>query len=342
MAITGTYTYRTTRDQIINSALRLCGAVDPENASGATATQLSNGSEALNLMLKAWEADGLHLWLRRYAVVFPVPSQTVFTFGSPGPAGDHACLSTPLGSGYIQTTLSATAAGAATSITLGTITSALNSTGNPGTTIANAFNIGIQLDAGTVQWTTVSGAPTGTTVTLAAGLTSQATAGNYVFAYQTKLIKPMRVLDGMLRSLSGGNDIPCMVISREMYNRFGVKTSSGSPIQLYYDVQENSGNLYVYPTFLNASMLLQLEIESPVSDITASTDDYDLPQEWGEAIKYNLAIRIAPEYEVPSDKFQQLSALATVSLENARDWDQESPASVQMEPDMWMYGQNYR
>lgn len=344
MATSGVITFRTTRNEIINGALRLVNAYDPENAAGPTTNQVTNAAEALNLMVKSWEAVGLQLWERKNAVIFPQKSQGIFVLGSPGPAGDHACLSTPMGSGFVQTTLSASAASGASTITV-TTTSGFSTTGVTTTSITTGYNLGIQLDSGTVQWTTVNGAPSGTTVTPTATLTGAATAGNYVFCYQTKLIRPLRILDAFIHQMSGsgtgyptsgGNQIPVRIISKDEYNRFGAKNSAGTPIQLAYEPQLNSGNVYVYPTFLTAAQLLYIEFTKPIDDFVSSGDDYDMPQEWGEALKFNLALRIAAEYEVSREKYQQLKDMASSLYQFINGYDQE-PASVLIQPWDWMY-----
>lgn len=52
--------FRLTRDQIITSALRKLGAVD---AGGTpTASQISDGAEALNVLVKSWQNLGVRLW----------------------------------------------------------------------------------------------------------------------------------------------------------------------------------------------------------------------------------------------------------------------------------------
>lgn len=340
MATSGTVTYRTNRNQIINSALRLCGALDQENTAGATTNQLAYGSEALNLMIKSWEAIGLQLWERKYGVVFTQYNQNLYALGSPGPGGDHACLSTPLFSGFVQTTLAADAASGASTITVNSTTGSVNTVGVPGTTISNTYNIGIELDSGYLQWTTVSGAPSGTTVTLAATLTDDASEGAVVYCYQTKLVRPMRILDAFVHQTVAGNDVPVNIISREQYNRFGSKSSPGQGIQLYYDPQANTGYIQTYPSFVDVSQYLVIEFTKPIEDITGSTDDYDLPQEWGEALKFNLAVRLAPEYDVPMEKFKQISALAELSLGLVKGYDVESPAGVTFQPSAMTTMQN--
>jgi hypothetical protein len=338
MATSGTVTYRTNRNQVIFGALRLVSAYDPENTVGPTTNQIALGAEALNLMVKALEAKGLQLWERRYGVIFPQTSQQVYALGNPGPAGDHACLTTPLGTGgFVQTTLASAAASAATSIVVSAVSSA-GTVGTPAVSITDTYYIGIQLDSGALQWTTVSGAPSGTTVTLAAALTGDASEGNYVYCYQTKLVRPLRILDGFVRNVAGGNDTPVSLLSREQYNRFGVKTSAGTPVQLYYDQQANTGYVYTYPIFSVVSQLLYIEIDKPIDDFSTSTDDFDLPQEWGEYLKFGLALRLAPEYEVPKEKYAMIKDLATAAFDLVNGWDQED-TSLLIQPNL-MFGYN--
>lgn len=338
MATSGTVTYQNTRDDVVKGALRLVNAYDPENTAGPTANQISNAAETLQQILKFWETFGVHVWERKYGVVFPQQNQGTFVLGSPGPAGDHATLSSPIGSNYVATTLVSGGSAGSTAIIVTSVNSPLNTAGNAAFTISDTYNIGIQLDTGAVQWTTVSGAPSGTTVTLAAALTSGATAGNYIYCYQTKLVRPLRLKDGFLRNMGQGNDTPAKIISREEYNRFGMKASPGTPIQLYYDVQATVGHLYVYPTFNASDKLMFIEFEAPIQDITGSTDNFDLPQEWMLPLRCNLAYWIAPEYEVTSEKFGMIQSQAEKSLGQVLGWDQED-ASVLVQPTGWMYDQ---
>jgi hypothetical protein len=326
MATSGTVTFRTNRDEIIKGALRQVGGYDPEG-SGPTATQISLAAEALNLMVKAWAVPGLHLWERKYGVIFPQKSQGIFVLGSPAAGGDHACLSTPMGSGFVQTTLSASAASGASTVSVTSTSGSLSTVGVTAAAISNTYNIGIELDSGSLQWTTVSGAPSGTTVTLAATLTGAAASGNTVYCYQTKLVRPLRVLDAFVR-YTGGNDAPVRVISKDEYSRYGMKTATGNVVQVYYDPRSTTGHLYVYPTFSDVDRMLFIEFSSPIEDFSNSTDDYDLPQEWGAALKFNLALHLANEYEVPEEKYRMIEGLAGTTLAAVLSYDQEAPASV--------------
>lgn len=341
MATSGLVVFRSNRDAIIQGSLRLCGAIDPENASPATTTQVTNCAEALNMLVKQWEANGLQLWERKYGVVFPQKAQPMFVLGSPGPAGDHACLATPLGlGGFVQTTLSTAAASGAGTITVTTLSSPF-SAGVAVVTMATTYNIGIELDTGYIQWTTINGAPSGTTVTLTTPLTSAASSGNTVYCYQTKLVRPLRILDAWIRQV-GGNDTPVNIIPREHYNRFGLKSSQGgNPTQLYYDPQSNAGHIYIYPEFIGADNTLYIEFQKPIDDFASSSDDFDLPQEWGNALKLNLALMIAPEYDVPDSKFKQIQYLADMAFSMVENYDQEdAPLYIQPNSQLMNHGTN--
>ena len=277
------------------------------------------------MLLKSMQTMGLQLWERKYAVIFPQESQGLFVLGSPGPAGDHACLSTPLNGGFIQTTLSADAASGASTISVTTVTGQLSTAGNTAVSITTAYNIGVELDSGDVQWTTVNGAPSGTTVTLTATLTGAATSGNYVFCYQTKLYRPLRVTGAFIRDIAGSNDTPISVaMSKQEYNNTSSKGTTGTPIQVYYDPQINAGHLYVRPEFTDANKLLFIEFQKSIEDLATAADDFDLPQEWAETLTWNLAWRLAPEYEVPMAKYNQLKEMAVYTLDQLRGWDQET------------------
>lgn len=340
MASSGTVTYRANALVLIKASLRLCSAYDSEGSSPST-QQIADALEALNMLVKGWESNGLQLWERKYGVIFPQQGQGLYVLGSPGPAGDHASLTTPLNGGFVQTTLSTDAASGATAISVTSITGQLNTVGNPAVSITNGYYIGIQLDDGSTQWTTVNGAPSGLSVPLTIALTGAAASGNYVFCYQTKLVRPLRILSGFIRQAQQNNDTPMRLISKDEYNMFGMKSSTGTPVNFYYDAQVNSGNLYLYPCPSLATQLIFIEFQRPIDDFATSTDDFDLPQEWAEALKYNLAYRIAPEYEVTTTKYNQIKEQAKETFDMLNNWDQEI-ASVYLSPTYYDYSNNGR
>jgi len=335
MATSGVMTFRLNRDQIITQSLIKVGGLDPESAVGPSATQITNAAINLNAMVKVWETKGLELWERKYAVIFPQKGQGIYALGTPGPGGDHATLSNNLNVGsFLNTTLPSTVTVGSSTITLSTITD--NGTvGTAAYTILSGDNIGIEADDGTMYWFTVNGAPSGNTVTLNIPTTVNSSAGNTVYAYRTKLFRPLRVLAGFYRQ-AAGNDVPIRIISRDEYNLFGVKTSTGVPIQAFYDPQTNTGLLEIYPQPVDVDGQLYIEIQKPIEDFVTSTDDFDFPQEWCEALIWGLARRLIPDYRTPPQTASLIVQMAKESEDTVTAWDQEN-TSMFLQPDESMY-----
>lgn len=59
-ATSGTNLYTSTRDSIITRALRICGAIGQGETPQTAA--ITEGAEALNDLVKEWNADGMPLW----------------------------------------------------------------------------------------------------------------------------------------------------------------------------------------------------------------------------------------------------------------------------------------
>lgn len=79
MATSGSTDFSVNRDQLITGALRIVGAI----ATGETpsTSMISEASEALNMLVKAWQADGMPLWaIKQYAVPLTA-SQATYTIG---------------------------------------------------------------------------------------------------------------------------------------------------------------------------------------------------------------------------------------------------------------------
>lgn len=79
MTISGSYDFTLTRNQIITGALRLLGVV----AQGVTpdSNQISDASEALNVLTKAWMAEGLPVWVIKKTSFSLTASTTSYRMG---------------------------------------------------------------------------------------------------------------------------------------------------------------------------------------------------------------------------------------------------------------------
>jgi len=114
--------------------------------------------------------------------------------------------------------------------------------------------------------------------------------------------KPLKIIQAFLRNTTTSIDIPMNLYTKQEYWDLGNKTSEGLPIQLMYDPQNLYGDIYLFPTpdaVAQTSYEVHILYQRPYEDFDAATDTPDFPQEWHEAIKYGLAVRLAGEYGVP-------------------------------------------
>lgn len=79
MPTSGSTNFSITRDQLISGALRIVGAT--AQGETPTATQISEAAEALNMLVKAWEADGMPLWAIKQYNVSLTQSVNSYTIG---------------------------------------------------------------------------------------------------------------------------------------------------------------------------------------------------------------------------------------------------------------------
>lgn len=307
MAVSGSYNFSVNCQEIIKGALRLLGVI----ATGETpaAAEIVDGREALNLMVKGWQAEGYGLWLNKELTLFLEYEETSYTLG---PTGDHCTAS------YVKTEIATAAAAAASEIVVDSATG-----------ISDADNIGIELDDGTLQWTTVNGAPAGTTITLTDALTDSVAVDNHVYAYTTIAQRPLEIIEAR-RVMPDNSEIPVEIVSRADYMALSNKTSTGPPIQVYYDPKTTNGVLFVWQACNDVQELIKMTGKYPVQDFDANTNDADFPQEWLRALKFNLAIEIAPEYGKEPTAF--LLAMAAATKDAALGFDRES-TSVFFQPE---------
>jgi len=82
MATSASANFNLTRDDLITEALQLCGAIGDDETP--TTAQLTSCSRTLNMVVKAWQADGLQMFRRKEYPITLVATDTQYTFGSGG------------------------------------------------------------------------------------------------------------------------------------------------------------------------------------------------------------------------------------------------------------------
>ena len=247
-------------------------------------------------MLKAWQAQQNHLWVRQTATMFVQPSQRIYKLSATSP--DHATVNT-----VSQTALTASAISGATSIT---VASSLNFNVND--------KIGIVLDNNTLFWTTVSLVPGATAIQFVAPLTYAATLGANVFGYTTQMGNPFQVHAAARHDVNSKNDIPMSLMSYREYFDQPNKTATGVPTMWAYDRQLDYFDIFLWSTPGDLTNVVKLIISRKIEDVDTNSDNFDFPQEWAEALVMNLAVRLAPSYgKAQGDNYQDLVRQAQIS-----------------------------
>jgi len=300
MATSGSVDFSLDRDELIKDALIDIGAVAQEDTISPSIN--AHAARLLNMMLKAWQADGLHLWKIRPFTILTEKGKSVYSLSS---TGDQASLS------MNDTTVATAGVASDTSLDVGTTT---------GMTAGDI--ICVELDDDTLHKDTIASVTDSDTVVLTTGLASASAVGNRVYWYTTKINRPLSVENV---TVTDGSDYsrPVRIISRQEYRSLTNKLASGNIVQVYFDPQLTSSKLYVYNVPDTVDKVIDLVGYFPIEDMDSAANDFDIPQEWQLAVKTNLAVLLAPSYGQRKEQFSMLKAIAVEEKERVMGWDKE-------------------
>jgi len=276
MTTSGSVNYNVTRNDIIDEALEQIGRKAAEQTIPAPI--YSSCSRTLNMITKAWAAEGIGLWKNTEIAVFQAYEGYSINIG---PTGNHATAS------YVKTEIATAATSGAATIEVDSISG-----------ISDGDYIGIELDDKSLQWTTVNGDPAGTTITLTAVTTDTAAVDNHVYTYTTKANRPFSISEARIHYGNGDTESTIDIIGRNEYMDISNKTSTGPANSVYFDAKLTNVVLKVWPACNDVKNWLMMTAQMPIEDFDAGTDDADFGQEWFLPLSLNLAILIAPKFGV--------------------------------------------
>jgi len=304
MATSGTFAWQITRDELIRGALRIIGALDPQETPSSE--DVSTATEALNMLLKSWNNTivGLQLWTVREATVFPQAGKVAYTLGT-----------SDAPSAWSYTTV------------------AVQSTASTGTTVQITAGIGaagdyIGIKTGvSSQWTTIDTLSSSGTAHLAVSLSSTATLSANVWVFTNLMEYPVDIVHARVGA-SNGDDIELARMEREQYYDIYDKDRSGEPRRYYFDPQLSNPVFYTDYAPDDQNELIRIVYRRPFEDAGDSTDTLDIPPEVTRALKWNLASEIAPEYGVPPGTLSRIESKAAESLIQIRAIYGDRPRST--------------
>jgi hypothetical protein len=260
-----------------------------------TTNQNTTALEALNLMIKAWSSEGIVAHQIRTLYIYPEaqtvvdPSQTNNTVFELGPASSDHESSLELG----LTKLSAAEAASQTDLSVST-TAAVDVFG----TTANSDIVGIELDNGDIQWTTISSGGGTATITVAAAIVTAAASGGRVYFFTARAQRPEKILDCWLVTASTGARKE-LTLTPENTMMGLDQTVQSEPTMWNYRLMLDDGLFRVWPGWSDGNTYIEARAMYPFDDMDATGDTFSFPNTCYEALVYSLAVRLAPEYKLP-------------------------------------------
>lgn len=292
MATSGTYNFNQNKTQIITRALQLINVIDI-SSDPIPNEDYELASDVLNMMLGTWEIEGIHLWKRREATLFPALDQPSYQIGSV--AGSDNCTDS-----YVSTTIDG-------SFAVGTSTFSVAST----TGFAVSQNIGVEQSDGSRVWGTISSIDTNlSTITTTIVSTQTVVTSATVVAYTSKINRPLRILRASTYDLKANSEVTMASLSYDEYFNLPVKNNTGRPINWYYDRLINNslpytGTLYLYNQPQYVYQVVNFTYIDCIQEMLNQTDTPDLPQEWLYPISFCLGVELGYYY----GKFVELEKL---------------------------------
>jgi len=308
MTVSGSFDLNSTATELINDALEYCGKRDLLQTTPAEVS--ATCKRTFNYMMKHWQTRQIGLWLVDDITLFLEYGGTSYDIYS---SGDHATTS------YVKTEVATAASSGAFTVVVDSISG-----------ITNGDYVGIQLDDGTLQWTTVNGVPAAATITLTDALTDDVAVDNHIYTYTTKAQKPLDIIEARLY-LSSDTEYPITVEPRDNYKNLATKTSSGKCVQLYQDPRIDRMTVYTWPVADSVQDYIKMSAKRRIDDIDGLTDNASFPQEWLLTLSTNLAYWLAPKFSIGTEKFMMIKSLADETLRDLMAFDQEG-TSFTVEP----------
>jgi hypothetical protein len=183
---------------------------------------------------------------------------------------------------------------------------------------------------------------TSSPITLTAGVSAYNIGIGATVAQQA----PLKIIQAWFRTTANNADSPINIITKAEYDRYGIKSSPGSPSQLFYktpgpNVTEIIGTINLYPTpdanAASTGFLYVTGIQA-LQDFDTSTDNPDFPSYYFLALVWLLASDLSTEYGVPLSERGLIEKRAQQHLQMALDFDMEEGSFyVQADPG---YGEN--
>jgi len=306
MATSGSTDFNLSAAECITEAFKIIGV--KAQGQSLQAEELQDGFSAINLMMKNWQSQGLHLWTKTEGILFLIPAKTDYFLGL---SGDNATNLDNL----VNDALTTAAVSTATTLEVAD------------TSQMTALDfIGIELDDGTRQWTTIVSVDNATDLTITDPLTDAAAIGNTVYVYTTQIERPLRILGARRNTTGQDTDIEVLPFdSRSEYFNQPNKSSQGTVVNYYYTPELGNGRVYLWQTASDINDIFKFTFEAPIQDVDVNNDDLDFPIEMQQVVIYNLAVFLGIQYpSLGQQRLTNIKSIADDLLQKALAFDTDS------------------
>lgn len=161
----------------------------------------------------------------------------------------------------------------------------------------------------------------------------------------------LKIVQAWSHSTTNGSDNPNLILTRYDYNMLSNKTQTGSPNQVYYDPPRAVGSsgvpygtLYVWPVpdanYVSSGQIM-ISGYKMYDDMNSSTDTFDLPQYWQNALVWGLADQLAYEYGVGLSERAMISKKADAERQFALSFGTEE-GSYKLQPTPSWHWETYQ
>lgn len=134
-------------------------------------------------------------------------------------------------------------------------------------------------------------------------------------------VRPIRVEHAFLRdSANLDQELDCVNLTQQEYNRIPYKTTQGTPTKLFYLPSVPNGTIK-FDWVPNTAWTLYLYSWKPFTAFADLTTDYSFAPGYAAAIKANLAVQLANDYKEKVTEFmvheakETLKAIKAVNVE---------------------------
>lgn len=145
--------------------------------------------------------------------------------------------------------------------------------------------------------------------------------GDFIIPY-----KPLKLHEAV--RIDGESVVPFILLSNKDYVNQTNKFGQGVPTMVYYQPFSTFGvlSLWQVPDSYWSEKTIECTFQRQFADFNSGTDEPDFPPEWHEALIYQLAIRLAPNYGLPPNDRTMLKQEAKEALAMALASDQDEPS----------------